>query len=40
MGIGDLSKIEIIGETLSNHIKHYKLNDNIDKQLIWMNPVV
>jgi len=40
MGIGDLNKIEIIGETLSNHIKHYKLNDNIDKQLIWMNPVV
>ena len=40
MGIGDLSKIEIIGETLSNHIKQYKLNDNIDKQLIWMNPVV
>ena len=21
------------------HIKTYKLNDNIDKQLIWMNPV-
>ena len=40
MGIGDLSKIEIIGETLSNHIKHYKLSDNIDKQLIWINPVV
>jgi len=40
MGIGDLSKIEIIGESLSNHIKHYKLSDNVDKQLIWMNPVV
>jgi len=40
MGIGDLNKIEIIGETLSNHIKHYKLNDNIEKQLIWMNPVI
>ena len=40
MGIGDLGKIKIIGEVLSNHIKHYKLSDNIDKQLIWMNPVV
>ncbi len=39
MGIGDLEKIEIIGESLSGHIRKYKLNDNIDKQLIWMNPV-
>ena len=39
MGTGDLKKIEIVGETLSAHVKQYKLNDNIDKQLIWMNPV-
>jgi len=39
-GIGDLNKIEIIGERIADHIKHYKLSDNIDKQLIWMNPVV
>jgi len=32
-GTGDLSKIEIIGERISDHIKHYKLNDNIGKQL-------
>jgi hypothetical protein len=32
-GTGDLSKIEIIGERIGYHIKHYKLNDNIDKQL-------
>jgi len=32
-GTGDLSKIEIVGESISNHIKHYKLNDNIEKQL-------
>ena len=38
LGNPDLSKIEIIGESLSNHIKHYKLSDNIDKQLIWMQP--
>jgi len=39
-GTADLKQIEIIGEPLINHIKHYKLNDNIDKQLVWMNPVV
>jgi len=33
LGIADLDKIEIIGEPLSKHIKVYKLNDNIDKQL-------
>jgi len=32
-GTGDLNKIEIVGESISNHIKHYKLNDNIEKQL-------
>jgi len=38
-GIADLSKIEIIGETLNDHKRSYKLNDNINSQLIWMNPV-
>lgn len=37
-GIADLNKIEIIGETISNHKKTYKLNANINSQLIWMNP--
>jgi uncharacterized protein (DUF362 family) len=36
LGIADLNKIEIVGENISNHIKPYKLNDNIEKQLIWM----
>jgi uncharacterized protein (DUF362 family) len=36
LGIADLSKIEIVGESISKHIKHYKLHDNIEKQLIWM----
>ncbi len=36
LGTADLSKIEIVGESISNHIKHYKLHDNIEKQLIWM----
>jgi uncharacterized protein (DUF362 family) len=40
LGITDLSRIEIVGESLSKHIKHYKLHDNIEKQLIWMKPSV
>ncbi len=39
MGIGNLDQIEVIGETIASHIKHYKLSDNIEKQLIWMNPM-
>jgi uncharacterized protein (DUF362 family) len=40
LGVADLSKTEIVGESISNHIKTYKLSDNIEKQLIWMKPVV
>ncbi len=40
LGVADLNKIEIIGESISNHIKVYKLSDNIEKQLIWMKPAV
>jgi uncharacterized protein (DUF362 family) len=36
LGTADLNKIEIVGESISNHIRHYKLHDNIEKQLIWM----
>ncbi len=32
LGVADLDKIEIIGETLSKHKKTYKLNDNINDQ--------
>jgi len=38
-GTADLSKINIIGEPISAHIKTYRLSDNIDKQLVWMNAV-
>ena len=38
LGQGDLAKIDIVGERISEHIKHYKLADNIEKQLIWMKP--
>ena len=32
-GVGDLDKIEIIGEPLAKHKRTYKLSDNIEKQL-------
>lgn len=35
LGMADLSKIEIVGESINNHIKPYKLHDNIEKQLIF-----
>jgi hypothetical protein len=38
LGTADLSHIEIVGESISNHIKSYRLSDNIEKQLIWMTP--
>jgi len=38
LGEADLDKIEIIGETLKDHIRTYKLPDNFEKQLVWMNP--
>jgi uncharacterized protein (DUF362 family) len=38
LGIADLNKIEIVGESISKHKKTYKLSDNIEKQLIWMKP--
>jgi uncharacterized protein (DUF362 family) len=37
-GMVDLSKIEIVGESISGHIKPYKLNSNIEKQLILKSP--
>jgi hypothetical protein len=39
LGVSDLNRIEIIGEKISDHKKNYRLSDNINSQLIWMNPV-
>jgi uncharacterized protein (DUF362 family) len=39
LGTGDLSKIQIIGESINAHRKIYKLSDNFKDQLIWKNPV-
>jgi len=38
-GTGNLSKIEVIGESIDKHKKSYKLSNNFKDQLIWMNPV-
>jgi uncharacterized protein (DUF362 family) len=38
-GTADLDKIQIIGESIKDHVKTYKLSDNYKNQLIWMNPV-
>lgn len=38
LGMADLSRIEIVGESISNHIKPYRLSDNFDKQMIWRTP--
>ena len=40
MGLGnaDLNRIEIVGENLKDHIKQYKLADNFEKQVVWINP--
>ena len=35
MGEWDLAKIEVLGQNLNDHIRKYKLNDNIESQLIW-----
>jgi uncharacterized protein (DUF362 family) len=40
LGTADLGKIEIVGESISSHIKHYKLHENIEEQLTWMKPSV
>jgi uncharacterized protein (DUF362 family) len=41
MGLGqaDLSKIEIVGPAIKDHVKPYKMPANFEEQLIWMKPV-
>lgn len=38
MGETDLSKIEIVGPALKEHVRKYKLSRNIDEQLVWRSP--
>ncbi|MBK7709715.1 MAG: hypothetical protein IPJ37_01180 [Bacteroidales bacterium] len=37
-GVADLNKIEIIGESINDHIKTYRMSDNFNDQLVWMKP--
>jgi len=39
LGMADLSKIQILGESIDNHRKSYKLSDNFKDQLVWKNAV-
>ncbi len=36
---GDLSRIELTGESIDAHRKHYRLSDNIKDQLVWKDPL-
>jgi uncharacterized protein (DUF362 family) len=38
LGQDDLARIEVVGEPIARHVKPYKLSDNIEKQLVWMQP--
>ena len=40
MGQADLSRIEILGPPLKEHVKKYQLAKNIERQLGWMQPVI
>ena len=39
MGQAELGKIEIIGPAIKDHVKTYQLSDNIERQLIWQQPI-
>lgn len=39
LGVADLSKIEVYGEKIADHIKIYELNKNIEAQMVWRNKV-
>ncbi len=39
LGVADLNRIEIVGETIERHKRTYKLSDNFKDQLVWMKPV-
>ena len=38
LGESDLQKIEIVGVPIAEHVRRYRLADNIDQQLVWMTP--
>ena len=38
LGQADLSKLDIVGPAVKDHVKPYQLHDNVEQQLIWMKP--
>jgi len=38
LGQADLAQIEILGESIARHQRTYRLHDNVEKQLQWMEP--
>lgn len=38
MGNPDLKSIEIVGEQIADHVRQYRLNKNIEAQLVWRQP--
>jgi uncharacterized protein (DUF362 family) len=39
LGTADLQKINITGESIKDHIRSYRLPDNIERQGVWMEPL-
>lgn len=39
MGQTDMDKMEILGERVADHVRAYRLADNVAKQLEWMKPL-
>jgi len=39
MGQADLSKIDVVGPAIKDHVKPYRLAASLEKQLIWQQPV-
>ena len=39
MGESRLDRMEILGARIADHVRTYRLSDNIDKQLEWMKPL-
>jgi uncharacterized protein (DUF362 family) len=38
LGEADLERIEILGDPIARHVRHYQLHKNVEKQLAWMTP--
>lgn len=36
LGEGDLARVEVIGEKLSDHVRHYRPHDAVEQQYKWM----